>query len=211
MEKIYRIISSFSIDKLTSGLRFEYAMVGIVACIVLAFFGMRLYKVCLSVIGGVGIGYAAFRLFRVGGILHEYLYDFKTFDFAATIAITTAIIGFVLGIFVPKLVMFVGGIGIGCLGTPMLIQAFLPSAALDDTVIVVIGVTVGIVLGILLSLLFKPIYIILTAIGGMSVAFIILAGLVIPGQDHIIPATIGAVIGIIPAIIQFRSFELYYY
>ena len=211
MEKIYKIISSFSIDMLTSGLRFEYAMVGIVACIVLAFFGVRLYKVCLSVIGGVGIGYAAFRLFRTGGILNEYLYEFKTFDLAATIAITIAIIGFVLGIFVPKLVMFVGGVGIGCLGTPILLQTFLSAVALDDTVIVVLGVIVGLILGVLLSLLFKPVYIIVTAIGGLSVAMIILAGLVIPGQDHVIPAAIGAVIGIIPAVIQFRSFEIYYY
>lgn len=206
MNAVYEATGSLDLGILTSGLEFEVAMIGLVACIVMAFFGMRLYKVCLSVLGAVGIGFVTYTVFKAGGILGDILPAMDGINVAAALGIITALIGFVLGLLLPKFVMFIGGVGMGCLATPIFIRAFVPSAGLDETIIIVIGIIVGIILGILLSLLFRPIYIISTSIGGMAIAVILLVSLIIPGMDPMTPAIVGAVIGIVPMIIQFRSY-----
>lgn len=208
MNAVYEATESFDLGALTSGIKPEVAIAGIVVCFVLAFFGMRLYKICLSVMGATGMGFAAYTLFKDGGILGDKLPAIEGINVVAILSIGTAIIGLILGIVLPKLVMFIGGVGMGCLATPILIQAFVPTAGFDDRVVIIIGVTIGVILGILMSLLFRPMYVLTTAIGSMAIAGILLASLILPGQDPMIPALVGAAIGIIPMIVQIRTFVI---
>ena len=189
-----------------NNLGFEVAMIVIVACVVLAFFAIRLYKMLMCAFGAVGIGYVAFSLLKEGGLLGGYLPTFDWIDLPVAIGLGAAVVGIIVGVLLPKFVLFLGGIGIGCFATPLVANAFFPGI-LDDTILLIAGVIIGMIIGILLSLLFKPVYSFITSIGCMAIAGAILVVIVFPGTNILFGAGGGAVIGIIPMICQFRVSE----
>ena len=184
---------------------FEVAMIALVVCIVIAFFAMRLYKIFMSLFGAVGVGYIAYTLIGEEGIFAGVLPTVEGINLAAAISLGAAIIGFILGVALPKFVLFLGGIGIGVVATKFAVPMIAPTVELDPTIMLIVGVVVGVILGVLLSLLFRPVYILLTSLGGSVIAGIIVIMLVMPSLGFLPGALGGLALGIIPMIYQFRS------
>lgn len=184
---------------------FEMSMFALVACIVLAFFAMRLFKIIMSAFGGAGVGFIAYYLFGPGAMFGDLLPEVEGINMAAAVGLGAAVLGFILGVALPKLVLFIGGIGIGCVGVKFIIPMVAPAVELDPTIILIIGAVVGAILGILLSLLLRPVYILITSLGCSAIAGVILVVLVMPGVDMLMGAIGGAIFGLIPMIYQFRS------
>ena len=184
---------------------FEMSMFTLVACIVLAFFAMRLYKIIMSAFGGAGVGFIVYYLFGPGAMFGDILPAVEGINVAAAVGLGAAVLGFILGVFMPKFILFIGGIGIGCVGVKFVIPMVAPAVELDPTIILIIGAVVGCVLGIMLSLLLRPVYILITSLGCSAIAGVIIAVLVMPGVDMLMGAVGGAVFGLIPMIYQFRS------
>lgn len=202
--------AGFDLGAVFSDFGFEVAMIALVACVVIAFFAMRLYKIFMSLFGAVGVGYIVYTLIKPGAILAEFIPTLEKVNLASAIGLAAAIIGFILGVALPKFVLFLGGVGIGVVATKFAFPLIAPGVALDPTIMLIVGVVVGLILGVLLSLLFKPVYILLTSLGFSTIAGIIIIMLVMPSVGVLPGALSGLVLGIIPMIYQFRSsaFEL---
>jgi hypothetical protein len=187
---------------------FELAMIAIVCCVVMAFFAMRLYKIFMSLFGAVGIGFIAHSLIGPGAMLEGVLPTSESINVAAAISLGAATLGFILGVALPKFVLFLGGIGIGAVFTKMLIPMVAPSVVLDPTITLILGVVVGILLGVLLSLLFRPVYILLTSLGCSAIAGLVVINLVMPSANILYGALGGLAFGFIAMIYEFRSSAL---
>lgn len=184
---------------------FELGMIALVACIVFAFFAMRLYKIFMSLFGAVGVGYIVYNLIGPGAVFENITPYVEGVEMAEAISLGAAIIGFVLGVALPKFVLFLGGIGIGVVATKFVIPMVAPDLELDSTVLLIIGVVVGIIIGVLLSLLFRPVYILLTSFGFSAIAGIAIVMMIMPSLGFIPGAIIGLLLGFIPMTYQFRS------
>lgn len=204
-------LPSIDVRQIVADLGIEISLVAIVGCIVLAFFGMRLYKVVVAAIGAVGLGYVAHVLLSEGGALSGFL-PAEMFGVSVPLAVTVlaAVIGLILGVVLQKFVLFLGGIGGGYLGVQLLLPMFAPDLELDPMIVLAIGVGAGVIIGILLCLIFKPTYIIITSVGSMAVAAVILLVLAAPGIRLLFAAAGGAAVGIIPMIVQFKTSDDYY-
>lgn len=184
---------------------FELAMIALACCIVVAFFAMRLYKIFMSLFGAVGVGYIVHTLIAPGAMFENIVPYVEGVNMAEAISLGAAIIGFVLGVALPKFVLFLGGIGIGVVATKFVVPMIAPGLELDSTVLLIIGVIVGIILGVLLSLLFRPVYILLTSFGFSVIAGIAVVMLIMPDLGFIPGAAVGLLLGFIPMSYQFRS------
>ena len=189
----------------SGGISFEVALIILGVCVVIAFFAMRLYKIFMSLFGAVGIGYIAYTLIGPGAIFANLIPSNAKVDIAAAISLGAAIIGFIIGVALPKFVLFLGGIGVGVVATKIAIPIFAPGVDLDKTIMLIVGVVVGLIIGVLLSLLFRPVYIFLSSLGCSAVAGVVVSMLVMPSLNVLIGMGIGMALGIIPMAYQFRS------
>lgn len=205
MDTVTKAVESLNLDGFFGKFGFELAMIALVFCVVMAFFAMRLYKIFMSLFGAVGVGFITYSLIGPDAIFAGKLPEISLFDLASGITLAAAILGFIIGVVTPKFVLFLGGIGIGSVFTKVVIALVVPGFSLDPTVTLIIGVIVGIMLGVMLSLLFRPVYILLTSLGCMTIAGIVLVTFVAPNLG-VIPGALGGLgVGIIPMIYQFRS------
>ena len=177
MGNVTEAVASFDIAGFFTNFGFELAMIALVFCVVMAFFAMRLYKIFMSLFGAVGVGFISYSLLGPDAMFAGSLPVVEGINLDAAISLGAAIIGFILGVALPKFVLFLGGVGIGSVFTKMLIPMVAPGIELDPTITLIVGVVVGIILGVMLSLLFRPVYIILTSLGCSVIAGIILVTL----------------------------------
>lgn len=205
MYPVYEAANAFDVNAFIGGLGFEVAMIALVGCIIVSFAAMKLYKIVLSLFGAVGVGYVAYGVFGPDGIFNDILpATFEGIDVPVAVSLGCALLGLLIGLALPKFILFLAGIGMGTLGMEIVLPMVAPTLELDPLITLIIGVVVGVIVGILLSLLFKPVYILITSLGCMAVAGIILLNLAMPGMDILYGVIGGAVVGVIPMFYQFK-------
>ena len=198
-----------ALEQLLGLLTFDILLPTCIVLVVLAFFGLRLYKICMSVTGAYGLGMVAYYISAEmieNGTLQPFAENISEYNTVLIISLAAAAVGFLLGTLLDKIVLFLGGAAGGYFATGMLAGMFFPDM-LTPEVLMVVAAVVGVVLGILLCVLFKFVYIIITSLGGMALTGAIVGFTFFPeDMNMVLIYTIGgAVIGIIPAIVQFKK------
>lgn len=198
-----------ALELLLGLLTFDIILPTCVALLVLAFYGLRLYKICMSITGAYGLGMVASIIsaeLMDNGILQPFAENISAYHTILIISLSAAAVGFLLGTLLDKIVLFLGGAVGGYLATEIVAGMLFPNM-LTPEVLMVVSAVVGVVLGILLCVLFKFVYIIITSLGGMALIGAILGLTFFPeDMNMVLIFTIGgAVVGIIPAIVQFKK------
>lgn len=198
-----------ALELLLGLLTFDIILPTCVALLVLAFYGLRLYKICMSITGAYGLGMVASIIsaeLMDTGILQPFAENISAYHTILIISLSAAAVGFLLGTLLDKIVLFLGGAVGGYVATEIVAGMLFPGM-LTPEVLMVVSAVVGVVLGILLCVLFKFVYIIITSLGGMALIGAILGLTFFPeDMNMVLIFTIGgAVVGIIPAIVQFKK------
>lgn len=198
-----------ALEHLLELLTFDILLPTCVAFVVLAFFGLRLYKICMAVVGSYGLGMVAYIISAElvdTGVLQPFAENISIYHTVLIIALSAAAVGFLVGTLLDKVVLFLGGAVGGYLATEMLAVMFFPDMMTPE-VLMIVGAVVGVVLGILLCVLFKFLYIVITSLGGMALTGALIGFTFFPeDMNMVLIYTIGgAVVGIIPAIYQFKK------
>lgn len=180
---------------------FVPALLAIVALVVSAFFAMRMFKVYMCIIGTFSFGFVGYT---VASMLP--LPEVEGINLVAVIGLVAALVGLIISPFLQRLVLFVGGAAAGyALG--IFVASMIGTAApVNEIVATIIAAIIALIVGGLTCAIFKPMYIIITSLGGMAVVGVLVCTLVI-GIDMtavIVSLIVGAVIGIIPMIYQFN-------
>lgn len=177
-----------------------------IACIVIAFFAYKIFKLSITV--SVSCGF---------GILGAWLTPMvlKGITLPAGLSLTPimtfalAIIGALLAMWLYKVAIFAVGAGLGYFGG-VIAAKYLGAAGagvafFDGTAgQIIVSVVCALIIGVVLLICYKYIYIIITSIGAVALAAMIIALEVYP--DYANYALIaGAVIGLIPMFYQFKS------
>ena len=191
-----------------------YISLGLIAAfVVFALFGYKLFKIELAIIGAGAFGLLGFWYLAplIVNALGEKVPE--NVNIYVITGLACAVIGAVLVILIHKLAIFVGGAAVGaaagwgiCIAVGMYYtdSEFINSMA-GHIVFAAVG---GILLGVLFLFLFKPIYIIVTSVGGMTVVGYLVASTVMSIQSPVvvgISMAVGGVLGIFAAVYQFKS------
>ena len=188
-----------------SGSGFELAVLALLFSVVTAFFAIRLYRPIMALAGGLGVSFVAYSLIGPGAVLEGLIPPVAGVDSAVAISLGGAALGFIAGALLPRLVLFLGGIGAGGLLGEIFLPLIAPQSMIDPTLMLLLGLSAGFILGVLLSLFTRPVYILLTSFGSLSVAGTIAFTLLFPEADPLRGAAIGAVLGFIPTLFQLRA------
>ena len=197
----------FSADALLQSLSFELSLPIIIGCIVISFFGLKLYRVAMAASGAYSFGIGAYYLTALLILTGVIPADALGGKLTLIVAFSAATLGLILSFFLDKVVLFVAGTAGGYFGTQTLAGLFFADL-MSPVVLIIVSAVIGVILGILLCVIFKPVYIILTSVGGMGVAGFMMGLLLFPpteGLYSLIFLGAGALIGIIPAAMQFKS------
>lgn len=197
------------LESLLALLTFDILLPTCVGLVVLAFFGLRLYKICMSVVGAYGLGTVAYYIsaeMADTGVLQPFAENIDIYKTMLIIALAAAAVGFLVGTLLDKVVLFLGGAVGGYFATEMVAAMFFPDMMTPE-VLMIVGAVVGVVLGILLCVLFKFVYIVITSLGGMALTGALIGFTFFPtDMNMVLIFTVGgAVVGIIPAIYQFKK------
>ena len=205
-ENIISIYSNFTIP-ITLVL---IALLGLIA-----FFGYRIFKYAVKVI--VAVSFAVLGNFFVLDSIKAFISPVipETFSVAAISGLIFAIIGLVLSIFCYSFVLFLVGGGLSYMFAGSILGfignfVVIPEILLEGVGFIVVSVLIALVSGLLFMCLFKLIYILLTSIGSLALAFALVLLAVMPSADMTlicIALAIGAIVGVIAMLRQFKADE----
>ncbi len=190
-----------TISNLLSTLSPVYTIIGALICVFLAFFSYKLFKLFVF-LGGAAAGFFVGSTF-IAGLLSSSI-DFEYLNLVCGIACALICGGIALPLY--KLFIFLGGAGIGFLLTSSIVSLiFANQESGNETLVLIISAVGAIVFGIIFLKLFKPLYIVFTAIPySFSAIFSIISCLLgISTLSLILSAVIGLVLGIFAAKKQF--------
>ena len=175
-----------------------------------AFFGYKIFKFAIIIESSVGLGFLSYAF--VGPFFVKTVSE--AVNVYAIFGIVGAILGIILAVFLFKIMLFLNGAalgGISCLSFFYLFR--FDSVILSSTwFIITASVISAILIGLLFVFLFKPIYILITSVGGMTLAGFILSALICPKVLvilSIIFSAVGFIAGIVAAVYQFRRNSKY--
>lgn len=177
-----------------------------------AFFGYRIFKAFLPVIAAASLGGFAYGL--SGTLITGEI--IAGIDLPGCIALATAILALVFCRFTYRFGLFLFNLYAGyTIGLTVLqvLKENLPDVSFFGTVAgeLVISIACAVVYALLMIFLFKPLYIIISSIGGMTICAGALVDAVLTGSMpawyFVLP--VGAVIGIFAMIKQFRDSSPY--
>lgn len=205
-DSIIQSITTLDFAALFGSITFEIALASVVLCIISAFFALRLFKIYISAVGAFTFGYIGYYVMLI--LLDEGLVPpVDGINLQVLTGLVAAILGFLIASFLHKVVLFVGGAAGGFLLGNLVVELISANVTpIDENVALIISGVVALVIGALVCAIFKPIYIFVTSIGGMALAAVIVSAILLPLETHyiIIAAIVGALIGIIPMIYQFK-------
>lgn len=194
---------SEAISQMVDALLFLPALGIITACLITAFFAASMYKIYISAIGALGVGYGCYyvsMMLGLSGVIPTL---------PSIIGIAGGLVGFVTGFFLHKAVLFIGGAGIGAILGDYLVLIIKANTKIDSIVADIIVIACAIVIGIIVCLLFRVIYIILSSVGGLGIAGFTAGVLLF--RDNIVAIIIisacAALIGIAPMVYQFKRYK----
>ncbi len=154
-EAIFETVTNF-----LSTLSPVYTIIGALICVFLAFFSYKLFKLFVF-LGGAAAGFFIGSTF-IAGLLSSSL-DFEYLNIICGVACALIFGGLALPLY--KLFIFLGGAGIGFLITSSVVSLlFANQEGGNETVVLIISAVGAIAFGIIFLKLFKPLYIVFTAI-----------------------------------------------
>lgn len=166
----------------------------------LAFFGFRFLKIEICITGAL-VGFST-GITLLGNSVHE--------AWATIISIALAVIGVLLSAKIYKVMVFIYSFIIALAGGTAMFTPFINNLFETDAngaIIILLSVLLAIVVAYITCRIFKPLYILLTAFGGMLTAFTAFALVIAPESDTFITVMmiLGLLTGIPAAIKQFKS------
>lgn len=175
-----------------------------------AFFGYKIFKFAIIIESSVGLGFLFYAF--VGPFFVKTVPE--SVNVYAIFGIVGAIVGILLAVFLLKLMLFINGAALGAISCLSFFFLFtFDSAILSSTwFAITVSVISAILIGLLFVFLFKPIYILITSVGGMTLAGFILSALICPAILvilSIIFSAVGFILGIAAAVYQFRRNSKY--
>ena len=198
-----------------SGFEFPIMLITVICLTFFAYYGYRLFRRALFVVGAVIFG-AAGSIY-ISPIIVTTLGESAPTNVNISIitGIICAVLGAVLIRFLYKFALFICGTlfgyTAGCLFlSPLLAQATKVEWFLTQTGMVVIGAALALILGIVCVTLFKPVFIISSAIPGMVYSGITLGSSIFVVADETVTtmcAIIGLLVGIHASYYQFKHSE----
>ena len=213
MNEIFQNVDYTDIESVTDALykiEFVPMLIALIACVALAFFAYKFYRICISCATAYGFGILGYWFADV--ILVEKLgvsLPIDNIELVPAVSLVFALIGTIIAICKPKAATFLVGAGAGYLASSIAVSFLGANGAgiefFDGTAgQIIVGVVCAIVAAFLLLFLFKFFYILLTSVVPMAAAGLIVATLVC--ADYALYALIaGAVIGLIAMIYQFKK------
>ena len=198
---------------LLSMVTFPVALIAAALLVLTAIYGYRIFKTTISVTVCVACGV-------VGSTLAPFILAslpipaIEGVSLSAIVGVVLAGIGLLLGFKLYKLSLFIScAVGSYFVYTPVatLIAAMLPDVPLLNSPegLMIVSAVLALLTGILMLLLFKPLYIIITSIGGVALAVGLIAVSVAPGYPvaGLVGLGVGALLGIPAAKHQFKCDE----
>jgi hypothetical protein len=182
------------------------SLIAVIACIVLAFFAYKIFKLAITVSVALGFGLLGNWLTPI--VLNGVAIP-ESIKIVPIVTFALAIIGALLAMWLYKIAVFangaalgyfVGKFAVGYLGANGAGIAFFDGTAGK----IVVSVVCAIIVAFLVVFFYKYIYIILTSIASMAVVGAIIGAFVYP-TFTLYALIAGAVIGLIPMIYQFKS------
>lgn len=184
-------------------------LVSLIACVALAFFAFKFYRICITAATAYGFGALGYWF---GGILtEEFGIEIADLALEPVVALVLALIGAIIGICLPRIATFLVGAGVGYsagtiaasyLGAEGAGVEFFDGTAGE----IIVAVVCALIVAFLLFFFFKFIYILLTSVVSMAAAGALLGFIVYP--EFVLYFLIGgAVIGIIAMVYQYKASE----
>ena len=201
IEKLSSMASSLEINpEEIENLTLPLIMTGIL-CVFLALFGFKFLKIEICVFGAL-FGYT------IGAVeIANFVGDALAPALITVISIALAIIGVLLSAKVYKIMVFIyAAYGAYYAGT-ILFSMFIEGLQGYEAVITLLSVLFAIVSAYITCKFFKPIFIILTSVGGMVLALVALALVISPESETVMSVMmiVGLILGVFAAIKQFKS------
>ena len=206
-------------ELLLSLITFPVAIIAAAVLILLAIYGYRLFKTTISVVVCIVCGIA-------GSFIAPFILEaasvptvIEGVSLSAVIGIVFAGIGLLLGFKLYKISLFIScTAGAYLIYSPIitLLPVVFPDLPISQLPIIntpegimITSAVLAILTGILLLLLFKPLYIIITSVGGVAVATALIAISVAPTYEMTVwvGLILGAILGIPAAKHQFKCDE----
>jgi hypothetical protein len=206
---------NLNLDTLTS-LGFPMALSCVIALILIAFYSYRVFKIELAAAGAMIFGNIGYSM--LAPLIFRSMPTPEGVNLYAIVGVICAIIGAAVMASVHKLAIFAVGGACGFLlgqtvysvileKAPGLSEGFLGT---EMGYYVVAGST-ALAVAVLMLLLFKPLFIIVTSVGGMYLATLTVVHLVYPGIytlgdiGELATLALGGILGITAAIKQFKN------
>lgn len=197
------------------GLISQYFFITLISAVILliinAFYGYKIIKFTIIAESSIGLGFVG------NSLLAPLIFQNppERVNLAAIMGIVFAIAGALLAIFLFKLMLFINGAGIGAILGAFGCYLLSPDGVSTKTWVIAVICSVGaIVLGVLFIFLFKPVYIIVTSVLGLSLAGFIISYVICPDVYvifSVIMTAIGFIAGIAASVFQFRKNSRYYF
>ena len=212
MNEIFKNVDYTDIESVTDALdKFEFAprLIAIIACIALAFFAYRFYRICITCATAYGFG--ALGYWFAEFVLVEKLSVSLPIDIALepAVALVFALIGAIIAMCKYKAATFLVGAGVGY-SLSTIAASYLGAngagvAFFDGTAgKIIVGVVCALIAAFLLLFCFKFFYILITSVALMAAAGLIAGAIVYP--EYALYTLIGgAVIGIIAMVYQYKK------
>lgn len=191
------------------------ALIIVIAGIALAFWGTRLFKICITLVGTVFFGIigadvvAPLLLGAMGDAALE-----MPFSIAAVIGFVFAGLGYLLSYKLYKFAIFLFGGAIGyVLGTTvaaMLAQNLEGEFFSSDMFPIIVSVVCAILVGIITLFVFKFLYILSTSFSGMCAASMAACFAIVPSMEMaalVIFGILGFVLSIVAMVYQYKHTE----
>ena len=201
------------IEALLGSFTFIPALIVVIVGIALAFWGTRLFKICITLVGTVFFGIIGADV--VAPLLFEAIGDAALempFSIAAVIGFVFAALGYLLSYKLYKFAIFLFGGAIGYfLGNtvaPMLAENLEGEFFTSEMFPIIVSVVCAILVGIITLFVFKFLYILSTSFSGMCAACLSASVAIAPGMvSLVIFGILGIVLSIVAMVFQYKHTE----
>ena len=217
MNEIFQNVDYTDLESVTDALfKFEFVpmLIALIACVAIAFFAYRFYRICITAATAYGFGVLGYWFAET--ILVDKLSVSLPIDEVAlvpAVALIFALIGAIIAMCKYKAATFLVGAGVGYSLSTIAASYLGANGAgvefFDGTAgKIIVAVVCAIVAAFLLLFFFKFFYILITSVAPMALAGLIVVTLVCAtyAADYALYALIaGAVIGVIAMIYQYKK------
>lgn len=192
---------------------FAFVLSSVVLLFILAFWGYKLLKACLAIAGAATFGIIGNTFIAPLVVPHTENLVPAWINVGGIIGMVLAGIGALLMVKLYKLGIFAEGAALGYfLGSTAtgIILTYAPNLAFLNTPIgnIVVSCVLALILGVLFALLFKHIFILVTSVGGLCAAGVLIGSCFVFELNPVIltvSAGVGVIVGICAMVYQYKN------